>query len=285
MYPGRKKYRAADYVTLTQLQSRLLNPGRIEYAGQKIGRKWKTMKYIYYIIAVMIVFSGLAAYGLFDTRMEVSKPYITVNDRIISEKEFERMMPRKPAYMNDEQFIDSVIDKQLLIQEAVRQGINREESFRQSVENFYEQSLIKILLDRKIDSFHVDVSNDEIEKYRLLMAYTFHITKLVYRTMAEYENAYSSGVEKIKSDFIDLSGDLKYIVMGLAPGQTSGPHTSKFGVFVYTLDRMEKSANPDAMKTFDIKKVSLYIRDKKREQLMSEWIAQIKKSAEIWRKK
>lgn len=243
------------------------------------------MKYIYYVIALMIIFSGFAAYGLFETRVEVSKPFISVNDRIISEKEFERMLSRKPGHVNDEQFAELVIEKQVLIQEAIKQGINKEESFRQTVENFYEQSLIKILHDRKLDELVVDVSNDEIEKYRLLMPYTFYITKLVYSSMDDCANKNIIGVEKIQSDFIDLSGDLKYILMDLAPGQTSEPQKTDFGVFVYTLDRMEKSSNTDALKAFDIKKVSLFIRDKKKEQLMDEWIAKIIQAAKIWRKK
>src|SRR3989339_695076 len=123
------------------------------------------MKYIYYILVIMIVFSGLAAYGLFDTRVEISKPFLSINDRIISEAEFESALKRKPSYMSREQFAESLIDKQLLIQEAVRMKINKEENFRSAVEIFYEQSLIKILLDRKLDSLVVDVTDAEMEKY------------------------------------------------------------------------------------------------------------------------
>ncbi len=245
------------------------------------------MKYIYYVIAVMIVFSGLAAYGLFDTRLEVSKPFISVNDRIISQKEFERMLPRKPSYMSQEQFIDSVIEKQLLIQEAIKMEINKEESFRQSVENFYEQSLIKILVDRKLDSLVVEVSSDEIEKYRILTEYTFYLTKQVFASLDDYQGKTNIGVEKIKSDFVNLSDDLKFIVMGLAPGTFSEPVSTDFGVMVYTLDKMEKKQDlfTKPQYEFDIKKVSLYIRDKKKEQLINDWTKQIRQSAEIWRKK
>ncbi len=42
------------------------------------------MKYVYYIVAIVIVFSGLAAYGLLDTRIEVSEPVLSINDRIFS---------------------------------------------------------------------------------------------------------------------------------------------------------------------------------------------------------
>ena len=126
-----------------------------------------------YIIAVLIIFSGLAVYGLFDARVEVSKPLFSVNDRIVSEGDFEKMMPGKPASMGREQFIESVIDKQLLVQEAISMDMDKQDSFRRSVTNFYEQSLIKSLLDRKLNSLVVDVSNAEIEKYEFYMRKTF----------------------------------------------------------------------------------------------------------------
>lgn len=245
------------------------------------------MKYIYYVIAVMVVFSGLTAYGLFDnTRLEISQPFITVNDRIISENEFEKLLARKPSYMTQGQYIDSIVEKQLLIQEAVKMGINKEENFRQSVENFYEQSLIKILLDRKMGEFVVDVSSDEIEKYRIYMEYTFSITKHIFPTLDDFKKKTNETIEKIDKDFINLSDDLKFTVMNLAQGESSRPKSGRFGVAVYTLDGMKKNENiPEELKKdFDIKKVSLYIQDKKKEQLMDEWTEQIRQSAEIWRK-
>ncbi|NOX32643.1 MAG: hypothetical protein GXP56_02740, partial [Deltaproteobacteria bacterium] len=181
------------------------------------------MRYIYYIIGIMVVFSGLAAYGLFDTRLEISKPFLSINDRIISKNEFEKMSLRKPSYMSLEQFIDTVIDKQLLIQEAIKMKINKEESFRRSVENFYEQSLIKILLDRKMKSLVVDVTDDEISRYETLLQNKLFLTKTIYPSMKDAQNKTRGTIEKIETDFIDLSGDLKFIVLNLSIGESSKP--------------------------------------------------------------
>ena len=54
------------------------------------------MKYIYYIVAIMVIFSGLTAYGVFDTRLEISKPFLSINDRIISKDEFEKCTMQRP---------------------------------------------------------------------------------------------------------------------------------------------------------------------------------------------
>lgn len=246
------------------------------------------MKYIYYIIVIMIIFSGLAAYGLFDTRIEISEPMLSVNDRIISEKEFEKMSLRKPSYMSREQFVESVIEKQLLIQEAIRMDINKEESFRSSVENFYEQSLIKILLDRKLSSLVVDVTNDEIAKYETFIQNKVFLTKKIYPSLKDAQEKTNEIVQKIETDFINLSDDLKFVVLILAKGESSKPKAKGMeGIVVYTLDDVQRMEKPETgvLEAFDIKRVSLFIQDKKKEQLLDEWTDKIRESAEIWRKK
>ena len=246
------------------------------------------MKYIYYIIVIMIIFSGLAAYGLLDTRVEISEPLLSINDRIISEKEFEKMSLRKPFYMSREQFIESVIQKQILIQEALKMDINKEESFRSSVENFYEQSLIKILLDRKLSSLVVDVTNEEIAKYEAFLQNKLFLTKKIYPSLKDAQEKTHEIDQKMEIDFINLSDDLKFIVLNLEKGESSKPKAMDMeGIVVYTLDDIQKreKSEADVSESFDIKKVSLFLQDKKKEQLLSDWIDKIGESAEIWRKK
>ncbi|MCF6247614.1 MAG: hypothetical protein L3J69_09660 [Desulfobacula sp.] len=243
------------------------------------------MKYIYYIIAIMIAFSALAAYGIFDTRIEISRPKISVNDRIISEEEFEKMLVRKPPYMSRDQFVESIIEKQLLIQQAVKMKINREESFRQSVENFYEQSLIKILLDRKLDSLVVDVTEDEIEKYEVFMAKKLVIKKYIYQSLEDALKKVNGTSETIKADFIDLSDDLKFIVLNLNVGELSSTKATDFGYFTYRLEKILKADIKKNKPVFDMKKVSVYLQDKKKERLMETWSRSIRDAADIWRKK
>jgi len=242
------------------------------------------MKYLYYIIAIVVVFSGLAAYGLFNTSIEISKPVLSVNDRIFSQDEFEELLSREPSDMSPEQFVESIIEKQLLIQEAIKMDINKEESFRQSVQNFYEQSLIKILIDRKFDSLVVDVTNDEIAKYEDLLQDKLFLTKTIYPSMDDAQKSINGTIDKIKADFINLSADLKFIVLNLKIGESSKPESTDFGVFVYRLDDVQKNENFDKTKQFDIKRVSLYLQDKKKEKLLDEWTDKIRESAEIWRK-
>ncbi|MFH2059621.1 MAG: hypothetical protein ABIJ59_12060 [Pseudomonadota bacterium] len=246
------------------------------------------MKYVYYIVAIVIIFSGLAAYGLFDTRIEISEPVLSINDRIYSDAELEKLLKIEPFDMTREQFIQSLIEKQLLIQQAIKMDINKEENFRQSVQNFYEQSLIKILMDRKLDSLVVDVTTEEVARYEELTQKKLTITKLIYPGMVDLKNRTNETIEVINTEFINLSDDLKFIVLNLNKGESSNPQNRwETGAVIYRLDDIkpiEKTAN-DREKVFDVKQVSLFIQGKKKEQLLEKWIASIRESADIWRKK
>ncbi len=239
------------------------------------------MKYLYYIAGILVVFSILAAFWLMDTKVEISEPAIVVNDRIITESEYKELLPSKPYYMTEDQYLDSIITKQLLIQEAVRQDINKEESFRKSVENFYEQSLIKILLDRKQNALAVDVTDEEIEEYKSFSQAKIYISKLMYQTMEEALAGNNVTLQKIESDFIDISDDLKFIVLNLEKGQSSPPLVSNTGVVVYRLENI-KHMDTQKIKEVDLEKISFFIRDKKKEALMDEWTQKLEEKADTW---
>ncbi|MFA5902673.1 MAG: hypothetical protein WC836_01975 [Desulfobacula sp.] len=246
------------------------------------------MKYIYYIIGIMIVLSGFTAYELFATRIEISKPFLIINDKIISEAEFQIELKKKPSDMSRELFIESVIDKQLLIQEAIRNEINKEENFRISVKNFFEQSLIKILLDRKFASIVVDVTDKDIEKYENLIKCKIFFTKYVYPTLKDLNEKTVETAQKMESDFINLSDDLKFTLLSLEKGESSKPQKNGIeGIIIYRLDDVQKinTESTGEYNSLDIKKVSVMIQNKKKEKVLEDWTDGFRKSAIIWRGK
>lgn len=64
-------------------------------------------------------------------------------------------------------YIDRLVEKEILLQEAQRQGLDREKDFMKSIENYWEQALLKSLVERKSKeiSTAVHVYNNEIEDY------------------------------------------------------------------------------------------------------------------------
>lgn len=65
------------------------------------------------------------------------------------------------------QYVENLIEKEILLQEAQRQGIDREKDFMKSIENYWEQALLKMLLERKSIEISgmVHVYDNEVENY------------------------------------------------------------------------------------------------------------------------
>jgi len=240
------------------------------------------MRFLYYIVGIVVMFSVFAVYGLKNTQVELSTPALVINDRIITEEELDGMIQSKPYYMTRKAYLDSVVTRQLLIQEAVRQNINKEEAFRRSVENYYEQSLIKILLDRTLKSIEVDVTDKEIEHYHALLDTRVKLTKFGYKTLDQARRGKGGTSQTTEVDFIDLSDDLKFIVYMLDEKQVSQPIKSGMGVMTYRLDAIMPIEDRETGQK-NSEDIADFIRDKKREIVMDEWTENLKDRAKIWR--
>ena len=64
-------------------------------------------------------------------------------------------------------YLAGVIEKEALLQEAQRRGLDREKEFMKSIENYWEQALLKMLFERRIKeiSGNIYISNNEIDEY------------------------------------------------------------------------------------------------------------------------
>lgn len=243
------------------------------------------MKYIYYIAAIFIVFSCLAAYVLFGARFEISEPALSVNDRVFSKYEMDKLLANEPPDIDREEFVQSLIEQQLLIQEAIAQNINKEEAFRHAVQDFYEQSLIKTLLDRKQESLVVDVATDEVARFESLMNQKLVISKIKVKGGNGKSNMSLEVLTTMTFPFRDLSDNLQFIMLGISKGESSEPRKSGDGLVAYRLDDVlpVKEGEKLAAEELDVKRISLLIRDKKKERLLEDWLTGIREDADIWR--
>jgi len=69
------------------------------------------------------------------------------------------------SYEGKKEFIDHQIRKELLIQEAVKGGLDKHESFRETIETYWEQTLIAVLLKERIAELvkNTIITQEEIE--------------------------------------------------------------------------------------------------------------------------
>jgi hypothetical protein len=99
----------------------------------------------------------------------------TVNGAPVLLKEFQKDLAiyanRNPDFKLDaksvEDHLDMFIDKQLMIQEAMKMGLAEDERFLETIKRFWEQTLIRELIDAKSMEWRdkLFVTEDEIQSY------------------------------------------------------------------------------------------------------------------------
>jgi hypothetical protein len=241
------------------------------------------VRYIYYIIVILLVLSAIIGYEL-ESRNPVPSPRdaaIIVNAKVISVEEFNKLYSSRSSGAEDRSgFINSLLTKELLIQESKKEGIDKEEPFRRSIQNFYEQSLIKLLMDRKCACLNITVTDDEVN------GYIAHLNKKMYLTIFSFDSAdevrkgeYTDG-EKKSVNFEDLSADIRNSVIPLEEGELTGPVKTGGKYIVTRLDRMEDipSRAPSVPERDNIRKMLI---EERKEKILNDWIADLRKKASI----
>ncbi len=239
------------------------------------------MKYIYYTIGILVLLTAILAFPFNYFRVEVSKPAIVINDRVISEKELEGLLRASTSSNHTADAVDAVITNELLIQEALAQGINKEESFRASVENFYEQSLIKILIDRTFKSLAPEISEKMVERYAGLAGRDLVCTRIVYDSRQDVETGKIASVETITANFDDLSEELKYILVKVDPGEHSDP-VKKGNQFVcYRVESATDPGSADAGDTISRDMIREFLMHQEKGAMFARWMEGLTKKAHI----
>ncbi len=238
------------------------------------------MKYIYYIGITMLVVTAAIFFTLTARRQPDKKPAIIINDRSVSEKELHDFYASNPVQLdNRDALIDTLITKELLIQEAQKEGINREESFRKSVQDFYEQSLIKLLMDRKYASLNATVSDDEVRKYTDLANKKITITIFDANSLESVKRGIFKTEERKNLSYGDLSRNLQYPLLFMKEGQRSDPIKINDRYIVLRLDKIEGENPVPSGVTRDA--ASKILLDWKKEKIVNDWIEGLRAKATL----
>jgi hypothetical protein len=235
------------------------------------------MRYIYYIVAVLVIAAVLIIFQFVQGKPAVEKkPAIIVNEKVITADEFAKIKP--PHDELNSEFINSLVIKELLIQEAQRTGIDKEETFRRSIQNFYEQSLVKVLMDRKFAALKIAVSDEEVDRYYALLDKKLSLTIYTAATAADL-NAGKARDEKRTISFGDLSRKMRSAIVSLKKGEKSAPVQSGNEYILLQLDGIK----PGSVRQADVKKEDIrkLITDEKKEEIINEWLEGMRSKAKI----
>ena len=241
------------------------------------------MKYIWYLVALIAVFAAVILFFTIKRDLPEREYAITINQKHITQEEFTARFASVTSSVHNsdkKDFINTLIMKELLIQEAQKEGIDKDEKFRRSIQDYYEESLIKQVMDKKNKSIHVDVSDDEIDHFVTFQNSTIQVTMYA----AENENAAKNGQIKLQDTktvrAADLSGDVEERLEALKVGEMTAPVCSGSGCDLFRLDSvtapvLEKLSPETRKKMHDM------LLERKKQRAIDSWLADTKKKSTI----
>jgi hypothetical protein len=122
------------------------------------------MKKTIFLIMVITLVSGCGF-------VKKEKPVIKIGTIRVSLDEFNQALANFQAMQGQaadrKEFLDAFISRKLILKEAERLGLDRDPEFLNDIQLFWEQSLLKLMLSKKIKelSFAVKVGEKEIQNY------------------------------------------------------------------------------------------------------------------------
>jgi peptidyl-prolyl cis-trans isomerase C len=201
-----------------------------------------------------------------------------INGRPISLSEFELRWSQLPEYARKKypgaegrkKFLDELIDREVLLQEAKKRGIDRDRTLLERLERFKERSILDVLMREEVDS-RVTVSPEEIRAYyeahpgNFTAPEEFRASHILVKTEAEAVDVkkrlaggedFASLARKVSVDVTTRSkggalGILKRgqtvpefekVLMTLKPGEVSEPVATQFGYHLIKL--VERTPGP-----------------------------------------
>ncbi len=237
------------------------------------------MKYIYYIFGIVVLLT-CAVWGsaLFRSHPQPSTADLGVNELVMSAQELQQRWQQRPYHQETSQsFLEELISQQLLVDQAIKQGVASEPAFKRSVQTFFEQSLVRTLLERKIASLETTVSSDEIAAWQQAWAQSYQLSLIRTGSAAASEQVVS---QQLQQHFSELPDVFKLLLLNLQPGELSEPVSDGDGWLQLRIDRIE-AAQPAAITQFSDADVEQRLRMVKQQQELDRWMVSLKEQAEI----
>jgi hypothetical protein len=240
------------------------------------------MKYIITILVIICAATLLTLYFVWPEKpMDTTHVAVTINGHDLS-KSTVTSDGAKAGYHSDDdyaQLLNSAITRELLIQEAKRQNLDKEENFRITLKTFYEESLIKTLLERRYHMPKVEISKEEVDDYLTLFAQKVTFTRLpVTATSPGIPSSEQGSQNEVLFD--DLAEPLKYIISGLKPGEYAMKFDTGNEEYAIRLDKVTPVFNLVTKKP-ERDHVRKMLEEYKRQQQISDWLNELRKRASI----
>lgn len=222
----------------------------------------------------------------------------TVNDAHILVKDFQeelRNSPERPASrMFTEVELDArlavMIDRKLMVQEAVKMGLSNDERFLKTIKTFWEQTLIRELAAIKTKEWSetIKVSDDEVAALYGRMRYKVYVrqahtpdpVKAEEMKTRMLKGARVRGVRRtgpLYAETIAIDDPLQNAFLMKQGATAIWPE--KDGYLILMVTRKDKLVLPP-LGTVRAE-TKRYIFEKKKEAAMEQWLADLKKNSRV----
>ena len=236
------------------------------------------MKYLYTIFFIVGLISAIAFYFLWPDKLILPQDVVLrVNGHSMSQKQVDAQTQNQGYHGgNREDQVESLVTRQVLIQEAQRLGIDKEETFRKALKLYYEQSLIKVLTDRKLASITVDVSEKDVDRYLSCSGkmYTFTETPIAKGDMLKAQGQQHTVL------FDNLSESLRLLLSSLEPGESVSQFDTGTEISSICLDKIEKAGAVKPV-AYDRDLVRELLRNYQRSREIDLWLHTLHKNASV----
>ena len=247
------------------------------------------------------IFSIIFLILLLVSACEKNKPHeeniASVNGAPISAAEFQKEVSirskREPAFKITPQMLkeqlNTVIDKKLLIQEAMKKGLAEDPQFAETIKTFWEQTLIRELVELKAKEWadRLFVTEDEIERHYQKMQYMPTVM------LVKADNKEQAGIIKermlkgLKIDGSETLGplyleDVRSDALVHAFDMNAGEanvYEDNGGYIVIRVVKKEKLPIPPLKDIYS--RIKTLLLEQKKQDAMERWLKDVKGSAKI----
>jgi hypothetical protein len=236
------------------------------------------MKYLFAILGLVLLSTAVTLYYLWPS--EVVGPQhvaLSVDGHLISQKQVEEQQQRQGYHSADTRgSVDSLVVRQLLLDEAQRLGIDKEKAFTTSLKDYYEQTLIKVLTDRKLQTLTADVQENAVDQYLGSSAKIFTFTRIPVEDGEAMDHQKSQN----RVLFDDLSESLRLVLASLQPGEEVLQFETGTESGIIRLDTIEKAEGVEAV-AYDRERVRESLVDYQKSLELDRWIKGLRSKASI----
>ena len=189
------------------------------------------MKYLLSAISILAaLLLGLLIAPLLTPHPEPIEGSLVINQRIYQPQELAERLQATPYYFDSrKEQVTDLIYRELLLQEAKQLKIDSEADFLLSMRDFYEQSMIKTLIDRQYRDPKHNPNPAQIAACQPFLTRRFKLKRFDYPNSEAARANTAPHAEELNLPYLDLPENTRTALLALSGEELSPPLCTSSG--------------------------------------------------------